>query len=95
MAKLDDATIESKLAELPEWTREGDTIVRKLKASSVREAVALINRLADMAEGANHHPDVTWTWRFLTISFTTHDAGGLTNRDFHLARVVEDVLPNG
>jgi hypothetical protein len=42
--------------------------------------------------GADHHPDLTWTWRFLTISFTTHDAGGLTARDFHMANVVEDVL---
>ncbi|MFW6051272.1 MAG: 4a-hydroxytetrahydrobiopterin dehydratase [Myxococcota bacterium] len=94
MAKLDDAAIEAKLKELPEWKREGDAIVRKVKASSVRSAVATINRIADLAEGANHHPDLTWTWRFLTISFTTHDAGGLTDRDFHMARVVEDVLAN-
>lgn len=95
MAKLDDATIDRKLSELSHWEREGDAIVRKFKADSVRAAVALINRIADVAEGANHHPDLTWTWRFLTISFTTHDAGGLTERDFHLAQVVEDVLANG
>jgi 4a-hydroxytetrahydrobiopterin dehydratase len=92
MAKLDEATIETKLAELPEWSREGDAIVRKHKAKSVRNAIAIINRIADVAEGADHHPDLTWTWRFLTISFTTHDAGGLTARDFHMANVVEDVL---
>jgi 4a-hydroxytetrahydrobiopterin dehydratase len=95
MAKLDDATIEKKLSELPEWKREGQAIVRKHKAKSVRQAVAIIQRIADVAEGANHHPDLTWTWRFLTISFTTHDAGGLTDRDFHLAHVVEDVLADG
>lgn len=92
MSKLDDATIETKLKDLPEWKREGDSIVRKHKAGSVREAVAIIGRIADVAEGANHHPDLTWTWRFLTIAFTTHDAGGLTDRDFHLAQVVEDIL---
>lgn len=95
MAKLDDAAIEAEIEALPNWKREGDAIVRKYEADSVRAAVAIIGRIADVAEGANHHPDLTWTWRFLTIAFTTHDAGGLTKRDFHVARVVEDVLSNG
>lgn len=95
MAKLDDATIDQKLAELPQWERDGQAIVRKYKAKSVRRAVAIIQRIADLSEGANHHPDLTWTWRFLTIGFTTHDAGGLTARDFHMAHLVEDVLADG
>jgi 4a-hydroxytetrahydrobiopterin dehydratase len=95
MAKLDEPTIQAKLAELPEWERDGDSIVRKHEAPSVRAALHIIQRIGDLAEGANHHPDLTWTWRRLTIAFTTHDAGGLTARDFHMAHVVEDILADG
>lgn len=95
MTKLDDAEIEQRLTELPNWKREGNAIVRHYKASSVRTAVAVINRIADVAEGANHHPDLSWSFVNVTVSFTSHDTGGLTKRDFRVAGVVEDVLTNG
>ncbi len=94
-ARLDDATVAARLAELPGWTRKGDAIVREHTSATVRAAVALIGRIADVAEGADHHPDVTWSYTRLRITLSTHDAGGLTTRDFHVAAVVEDVLADG
>ena len=90
--KLDDAAVAKRLEALPSWSRDGIFRVRKHTAPSVRRAVALIGRIADLAEGADHHPDLTWVWRHLTIKLSTHDAGGITTRDFHLAQCIEDVL---
>ncbi|MBK8172076.1 MAG: 4a-hydroxytetrahydrobiopterin dehydratase [Sandaracinaceae bacterium] len=93
--KLDDAAIADALRTLPRWKRVGERIERDFKATSVRHAVALIERIADLAEGAQHHPDLTWSYVNLHISLTTHDSGGLTTNDVHLARVIEDVLADG
>ena len=90
--KLDDAAIASALATLPGWVREGDRIVRRVELPTFRAAVALIDRIADLAEGADHHPDLHLSWRRLAIELTTHDSGGITARDVHLARVIEDVI---
>lgn len=93
--KLTKAAIADALRTLPKWKRVGERIERDFKATSVRHAIKLIGRIADLAEGAEHHPDLTWSYVNLHISLTTHDSGGLTSRDVHLARVIEDVLSDG
>lgn len=93
--KLDDAAIADALRTLPNWKRVGDRIERSHRAKTVRDAVRLIGRIADVAEGGEHHPDLTWSYVNLVIAFTTHDSGGITSRDIHLAHVVEDVLQDG
>ncbi len=93
--KLDDAAIARALEALPRWAREGDKIVRRLEAPSFRAAVSLVDRIADVAEGADHHPDLHLSWRRLVIELTTHDSDGITARDVHLARVIEDVIADG
>lgn len=90
--KLDDGAITKALETLPGWAREGDRIVRRVELPTFRAAVALVNRIADLAEGADHHPDLHLSWRRLSIELTTHDSGGITARDVHLARVIEDVI---
>lgn len=90
--RLDDAQIAEALAALPSWKREGDAITRQHRAETYRAAVRLVVRIADLAEGANHHPDLALSWTSLRISLSTHDAGGITSRDVHLARCIEDVL---
>lgn len=90
--KLDEEALATRLSELPEWRRDGDSIVREHRAPTVRAAVALIGRIADLAEGADHHPDLTWVYTSLTIRLSTHDAGGITRRDLHLAACIDDVL---
>ena len=90
--KLDTAAIEKSLAATPAWKVEGDSIVRVVEAKSFRSAQALVNRICDLAEGAEHHPDLTWSYRRLSIALTTHDAGGLTALDFRLAQLIDALL---
>ncbi len=91
-AKLDDAAIEDFLVRCPAWRREGPFLVREHRAASAREALRLIQRIGDLAEGANHHPDLGWIYDRLSIRLQTHDAGGITSLDVHLAACIDDVL---
>jgi 4a-hydroxytetrahydrobiopterin dehydratase len=69
-----------------DWEREGDEIVREWKFDDFAEAVAFVNRVADVAEEANHHPDINLHgWNKVRLSMTNHSAGGLTDMDFVLA----------
>ena len=86
---LSESQIEAALESLPNWRRDGDTILRDFKAESVTEAAALIPRLAAYAETMNHHPEVFWVYDKLTIGFTTHDANGLTALDVRMASYIE------
>ncbi|HJK89936.1 MAG TPA: 4a-hydroxytetrahydrobiopterin dehydratase [Polyangiaceae bacterium LLY-WYZ-15_(1-7)] len=89
---LDDAAVDAFLEGAPAWSRDGDAIRRTFQAPSARAALALIQRIGDLAEGANHHPELSWVYDTLTIALTTHDAGGLTKKDTHLAACIDDVL---
>ena len=82
---LSDEEIGSRLAD-SEWTREGDEIVRQWKFENFTEAVGFVNRVAELAEQANHHPDILiHGWNKVRLSLTNHSAGGLTEADFALA----------
>jgi 4a-hydroxytetrahydrobiopterin dehydratase len=89
---LTDEAIEAGLRALPEWKRDGDAIVRRAVLADFRAAQRVLDRVADLAEGANHHPEVEWVYNRLTIRFTTHDSGGITALDLRLAGLVEHVL---
>jgi 4a-hydroxytetrahydrobiopterin dehydratase len=87
---LDDESIAQRLDGAPEWHREGDEIVRDLKFEDFAEAMAFVNRVADAAEAANHHPDIlVHGWNKVRLSVTNHSAGGLTDADFALARTID------
>ena len=90
--RLDESAIADFLATQPKWSRDGDFLVRRFEAASARHALQLIQRIGDLAEGANHHPDLYWVYNRLTIKLSTHDAGGITSKDTHLAKCIEDVL---
>ena len=90
--KVDDDAVKAFLAEADDWSREGDKIARDFEAASDRDAIRAIARIADLAVGANHHPELTWVYDSLHIELTTHDAGGLTKKDLHLAACIDDVL---
>jgi 4a-hydroxytetrahydrobiopterin dehydratase len=82
---LSDEEIESKL-QGSDWQREGDQIVREWKFKDFGEAMAFVNRVADTAEDANHHPDIlVHGWNKVRLSMTNHSAGGLTATDFEMA----------
>lgn len=94
-AKLTEEEIEPALATVDGWQREatgGDRIVRKFELASFRNAQRFVNRICDLAEGANHHPDIEWTYNRVSVGFSTHDAGGLTKLDFRLAALVNELL---
>jgi 4a-hydroxytetrahydrobiopterin dehydratase len=82
---LNDDEIESRLKRLA-WEREGDAIVREWRFEDFGEAVGFVNKVADEAEEANHHPDI-WLhgWNKVKLSLTNHSAGGLTDTDFQVA----------
>ena len=91
--RLTDAEIAAGLAAVPGWHREGETIVRTVKLRDFGAAIAYVGRVAELAEAANHHPDICIRgYNRVTLTLTSHDAGGLTSRDLRLAAQV-DRLP--
>ena len=82
---LSETEIEGRLKRLA-WEREGDEIVREWRFEGFSEAVAFVNRVAEVAEDANHHPDIfLHGWNKVKLSLTNHSAGGLTEADFAMA----------
>lgn len=92
MDLLDDTTIDGALADLDGWERDDDAIVRALRFPSFLDAIAFIVRVADVAEAADHHPELTNVYWNVTVRLTTHDAGGVTQRDVDLARAIDGVV---
>lgn len=88
MARLSEAQITARLAAVPGWRRRGKSIERTWTFGAFLEAVAFMNRVFALAEEADHHPDLANSWTTVRIRFTTHDAGGLTERDFRMAAKV-------
>jgi 4a-hydroxytetrahydrobiopterin dehydratase len=99
MALLDDAQIEERLADA-EWRRQdgdaerqGDAIAREVKLADFAGAIAFVNRVADLAERANHHPDIlVHGWNKVRLTLSTHSEGGLTEADFALAGEIDRLL---
>jgi 4a-hydroxytetrahydrobiopterin dehydratase len=88
---LDDAAIGTALGRLPDWSREGDQLVRTFQRRDWTDAVVLLNKVAAEAERRNHHPDVCITgYRSVTFRLTTHSKGGITQRDVDLASWIEE-----
>ena len=86
MTKLDPTEIRSALASLPQWKQDGDVISRTFQFKDFPAAIRFVNTVADLAEKAWHHPDIDIRWNIVTLALTTHDAGGLTGKDFELAK---------
>ena len=86
---LSNTQIEDALATLPGWTREGDAIRKTFAFAGFPEAVAFVGRLVPGAEAADHHPDLTINYRRVTVVYTTHSAGGLTEKDVAGAKIAE------
>jgi len=98
MARLTDDEIEQRLALLPGWSRQGDALVRQFTFDGFPDAVAFVSRLVAPAEAADHHPDITVNYRRVTVSYTTHSEGGVTEKDVDGARVADraaDAGPSG
>lgn len=93
MAELwDDEQVAGALAELTDWQRDGDAIVRTAKLPSFPEAIEAVRGVAEVAEARNHHPDIDIRWRTVTFRCSTHSRGGITGQDVDLAREIDRVL---
>lgn len=90
MELLDDASITTGLARL-RWDRQGDTIVRVVKSDDFAGSLAFVNAVGALAEARNHHPDIAISWATVTLTLTTHAAGGLTQADLDLAAAIDEL----
>ena len=89
---LDEAALDEALRRLPEWSRDGGTLVRTYQRRDWLDAIALVDAVAPEAERRNHHPDVSITgYRTVTFRLTTHSKGGITQRDVDLATWIEEL----
>jgi 4a-hydroxytetrahydrobiopterin dehydratase len=86
---LTEPEIAEGLRALPDWRREGEALVRTIQCETFRAAIELVDRVADAAEDANHHPDIEINWRRVTFTLTTKASHGLTAKDMALARDID------
>lgn len=89
---LDDVATMSALERLPGWEREGDALVRSAKLPDFPTAIAVVDRVAEIAEQRDHHPDIDIRWRTLTFRCSTHSAGGVTDLDVALASTISELI---
>jgi 4a-hydroxytetrahydrobiopterin dehydratase len=95
MEKLAQEHIDQKLAQFPEWSLIGDSMQRTFSFETFVDAMAFVNSVADLAEEFQHHPDILIRYNKVTLTLSTHDAGGLTDKDFALAREIDGSLERG
>jgi 4a-hydroxytetrahydrobiopterin dehydratase len=86
MGKLNAARVKTALAGVSDWKKKGSAITRTYEFKDFPAAVRFVNAVARIAEKAWHHPDIDIRWNKVTLTLSTHDAGGLTEKDFRLAK---------
>jgi len=93
---LDDATIVARLDDLPGWVRQvdGKAITRSFRFDDFSAAFAFMTRVALASEKADHHPEWSNVWNRVDIRLSTHDAGGITERDLALAAEINAIAPH-
>ena len=93
MARLEQQEIDTALAgDRKQWTQDGDSLVRTVEAPSFLEAIDVVRRVAEVAEEADHHPDIDIRWRTLTFRLSTHSEGGITAKDLELAAQIDGLV---
>ena len=90
MPKLSPDQITEKLKALPAWERRGEMIAKQYTFKEFMDGIRFINRIAEIAEQMDHHPnDIIVNYRRITFTLTTHDQGGISEKDFKLADAIE------
>lgn len=92
MTLLADETIQSQLLQYPDWAYAGKALVKQFELDSFMDVVNLVNAVAQKAEIADHHPDMFINYRRITFTISTHDQGGVTEKDFALADDIERLI---
>ena len=85
MPRLTAAQVKTALPKVPQWSKKGTAILRTYRFKDFPDAIRFVNAVARLAEKACHHPDIDIRWNQVTLLLSTHDAGGLTVKDFDLA----------
>lgn len=87
--KLDDSEVASRLAGLAGWSENAGKLHKRYEFGDFAESLAFVNRAGELAEAADHHPDIKLGWGYAEFDITTHDRGGITEFDFALAEQIE------
>jgi len=94
MPNLTREDADQRIKTLRGWTLDGDAITRQYTFKDFPDAIAFVNRLAPIAERADHHPDILINYKRVTLTYSTHSEGGLTEKDFAGARAADAVEKN-
>ncbi len=92
MAKLSEDAIREALAQMPGWSVADGALRKTYRFSTFPDGIAFVNRVADLAEDVGHHPDIDIRYSTIIVSLSTHDEGGITEKDTALARRIEGLL---
>jgi 4a-hydroxytetrahydrobiopterin dehydratase len=90
--KLSQTEIDQRMTSLRGWSLQGDEIRKQFTFKGFPEAIAFVNRLAPGAEAADHHPDILINYKRVTLTYSTHSEGGLTDKDFAGAAMADQVV---
>ncbi len=91
MAALNKDEIQQKLKDMRGWSHVGKAIQKRYTLKAFMPAIGLVNKIAEAAEKAGHHPDITINYNVVGISLSTHSEGGITQKDFDLARQIDQL----
>jgi 4a-hydroxytetrahydrobiopterin dehydratase len=89
MARLTEGEIAERLCDIRGWKREGPAIRKEYRHADFKASMVFVNRVADLANAADHHPDILINYDRVTLTLSSHDSGGLTERDFRLAEAID------
>jgi 4a-hydroxytetrahydrobiopterin dehydratase len=89
--KMTAAEVESGLASTSGWRLENDVLFKRFEFANFAESLAFVNQVGEIAEAADHHPDISFGWGYAELRTTTHDRGGVTDVDFALVKKIDAV----
>ena len=89
-SKLSDLEIRRAMGDLPGWSRKGDAMTKTYSFARFADGIRFVQQIADVADAMDHHPDIDIRYTKVTFSLSSHDAGGITQRDLDLAKKIEE-----
>ncbi len=89
--KLENAEIEARTATTDNWRLEDGVLFKRFEFANFAESLAFVNQVGEIAEAADHHPDITFGWGYAELRTTTHDRGGVTDVDFALVEKIDGI----
>ena len=89
--KMTPAEVESALTSHAGWSVAGDSLFRRFEFANFADSLAFVNKVGEIAEAADHHPDITFGWGYVEMRIMTHDRGGITDVDFALVEKIDRI----